>query len=149
MTNIYLLRTRDGFRPADADAVAAAKGFAVDEIYKAKITKPRSYQHHKLVMALLGLTYKNLPEKYENHWSTFLAFRKAIAIESGYCENIVSSTGEVYRIPKSLSYDALDEIEFAEVASAMIRVCAKILDMSAPDLAEELSGYAGFEGYEI
>jgi len=142
VAKVFLRRTLTGFAPADADAEEAMKGYKVGGIYRAEVVKPRSYQHHKLIMALLTLTYRNLPEKYESRWPSFDHFRKAVAVEAGHCEELVSSSGEIYRIPGSLSFDSLDEIQFTRVSAAMMTVCATILDMSEPELAGEVSRYA-------
>lgn len=142
MAKVFLKRTLAGFIPVDEDGAADIRAYKVGEIYRADIVKPRNYHHHKLIMALLSLTWKNLPEHYEQRWTSFDQFRKAIAVEAGYCEELISSQGEVYRIPGSLSYDALDELEFTKVSAAMMTVCATILDMSEPELAGEVSRYA-------
>lgn len=142
MAKVFLRRTLTGFAPADADAEEAMKGYKVGGIYRAEVVKPRSYQHHKLIMALLTLTYQNLPEKYEVLWPSFDSFRKAIALEAGHVEIVKRRDGEIVEIPGSLSYDALDEIGFTRVSAAMMTVCATILDMSEPELAGEVSRYA-------
>jgi hypothetical protein len=142
MARIFLKRTLAGFALADADGIELARKFKVGEVYRADIVKPRSLAHHRLIMALLQLTWQNLPEQYEGRWRSFEHFRKAMAIEAGHCDEIVSSAGEIYRVPGSLSFDALDESSFTTVSSAMMSVCAQILDMSQPDLAGEVSRYA-------
>lgn len=142
MARVFLKRTLSGFVPVDEDGAEDARKFAVGQIYRAEIVKPRSYQHHKLIMALLTLTYQNLPERLGGRWPSFDHFRKAIAVESGHCEELVSSQGEVYRIPGSLSFDSLDELAFTKVSAGMMTICAQILDMSEPELAGEVSRYA-------
>jgi hypothetical protein len=142
VADLFLKRTLSGFAPADEEAEAAVRGYKVGQIYRAKVTKPRSYAHHKLIMALLTLTYRNLPEQYESLWPSFDSFRKGIALDAGHCEEVITSTGEIFRIPGSLSYDALDELAFTKVSAAMMTVCARILDMSEPELAGEVSKYA-------
>lgn len=142
MADLFLKRTLSGFVAADEQAEAAVRGFKVNDIYRAKVVKPRSYQHHKLIMALLTLTYRNLPEKYESLWRSFDEFRKAIALEAGHVEIVKRRDGEIVEIPGSLSYDALDEIQFTRVSAAMMTVCANILDMSEPELSAEVSRYA-------
>jgi hypothetical protein len=151
VAELFLRRTLSGFAPADEQAEAAVRGFKVGGTYRAKVVKPRSYQHHKLIMALLTLTYRNLPEKIEINgnmvatadlWKSFDSFRRSIAIEAGHVEIVITRDGQAHNVPGSLSYDALDEIEFTRVSAAMMSVCAQILDMSEPELAGEVSRYA-------
>jgi hypothetical protein len=137
MARLYLRKTLTGFAPADEESRLLGRKFKRDEIYRADVVKPRSYQHHKLCMALLNLTYQN-QERYTN----FEIFRKAVALAAGHCEVIPTIDGELLTIPGSLSYDALDEVEFTKVMAAMMTVCCGILGMNAPELEAEVSKYA-------
>ena len=137
MARLYLKRTLSGFAPADEPSADIARKFKVGEIYRADIVKPRSYAHHKLCMALLNLTYSN-QERYGN----FDDFRKAVAMAAGHSREYVGIDGEIWREAGSLSYDALDEVEFTRVMAAMMTVCAQILDVTEPELAGEVSRYA-------
>ena len=136
MARLYLKKTLRGFEPADEPSMELWRKYKVGETYRADVVKPRSYQHHKLCFALLNLTYVN-----QERWSDFESFRKAVAIAAGHTEELVTVHGEIIRLPKSLSYDALDEVEFTQVFSAMMNVCAEILGLTAPELEPEVSRY--------
>lgn len=58
MAKLYLKRTLTGFAPADEASQEIARKYKVGEVYRADVVKPRSYQHHKLCFALLGLTFE-------------------------------------------------------------------------------------------
>ena len=137
MARLYLKRTLSGFVPADEPSAELARKYKTGEVYRADVVKPRSYQHHKLCMALLTLTYQN-QERYTN----FDMFRKAVALEAGHVNEIIKLDGEVVLEPGSLSYDALDEVEFTRVMASMMTICAQILDVTEPELAGEVSRYA-------
>lgn len=137
MARLYLRKTLRGFEPADEPSAQIARKFKLGEEYRADVVKPRSYHHHKLCFALLNLTYDN-QERYSN----FEDFRKAVAMAAGHTEELVTLHGEIVRLPASLSYDALDEIEFTRVFGAMMTVCAQILGMENPELEAEVSKYA-------
>jgi hypothetical protein len=128
--------------PADADAEQIMKGYKLNAIYRADVVKPRNYEHHKLIMALLTLTYRNLPEKYDGLWPSFDSFRKSVAFDVGHRDSFPLRDGTIVEGPGSLSYDALDEIEFTRVSAAMMTWCAETLDLSEPELAGEVSRYA-------
>ncbi|MCC7463318.1 MAG: DUF1367 family protein [Gammaproteobacteria bacterium] len=135
---LFLRKTVSGFAPADEAARDAWQKYKLGEIYRADITKPRSYQHHKLCMALLSLTFQN-----QDKYASFEHFRKAVAIEAGHVEELITLQGEVLLQPKSISYDALDEVEFTKVFGAMMTVCCRILgDIGADELEAEVSRYA-------
>jgi len=143
MAQIFLKRTLRGFEPVDEVGQESARKYAIGNIYRAEIVKPRSYQHHKLAMALLSLTYSNLPERYERQWPTFKAFRRAIAEAAGHVDEYVTLEGEVRRTGRSLSYDSIpDEVEFGTVMADMMTICAKILEVEVPELSAEVARYA-------
>lgn len=136
MARLFLKKTLRGFEPADEPSMEIFRKYKVGEIYRGDVVKPRSYQHHKQCFALLNLTYSN-----QERWNTFENFRKAVAIAAGHTEELMTVHGELIRLPKSLSYDSLDEIEFTQVFGAMMTVCASILGLENPELEAEVSKY--------
>jgi hypothetical protein len=140
--DIFLRRTLTGFTPASEADAEAVRGYKVGLCYRAKVVKPRSYEHHKLAFALLTLTFSNLPEKYTGRWASLDSFRYGVAIDAGHCDELVSPNGEIFKVARSISFDALDQVEFQPIFAAMMTVCAAILDMSEPELAGEVSRYA-------
>lgn len=137
MARLYLTRTLSGFMPADEASRELWMKFKTGEVYRAEVVKPRSYQSHKLCMALLTLTFQN-----QERFTNFDAFRKAVAYEAGHRTNFTTLDGEVIEGPGSLSYDALDQVDFQRVFSAMMTVCCGILGLTAPTLEAEVSRYA-------
>ena len=137
MADLYLRKTATGFEPVDGASRDIWAKFKVGQVYRAKVVKPRSYQHHKLCMALLNLTFQN-----QERYADFEQFRRAVAVEAGHCDTLITLHGEVIQIPGSLSYEALDEVEFTKVFGAMMTVCANILGLTAPALEAEVSKYA-------
>lgn len=143
MSRMYLTKTLSGFIPADDASREAWKRFKNGEQYRADVVKPRNYQHHKHCLALLNLTYDNLPHYLEDRYPTFDSFRYAVAKKAGHSEEFVDLDGEITVLPKSISYDAIpDDVEFGRVMAAMMTVCARILDMAESELAGEVSRYA-------
>lgn len=143
MARIYLKRTLSGLVPADEPSMALLRKYKVGEVYRADIVKPRSYQHHKQIMALLTLTYENLPEKYAKSYPEFDMFRYAVALEAGHAEAFVTLQGEITSVPKSISFSAVpDDVEFGRIAAKMMTVCANILQTPEPELAIEVGRYA-------
>ena len=143
MARIFLKKTLAGFIPADEPSTEAARKYKIGETYRADVVKPRSYKEHCLCMALLSLTYENLPERYEHQWPTFKAFRRAVAEAAGHVEEYVTLDGEIRRNGLSLSYDSIpDNVDFGKVMADMMAVCAMILDTEVPELAAEVSRYA-------
>lgn len=139
MAHLYLKKTLTGFEPADDHARAMHKRYKLGEVYRAEVIKPRNYRFHCLCMALLNLTFEN-QERYTN----FDAFRKAVAVAAGHVDEMVTLDGEVIRLPKSISYDAIrDDVSFGRVMSQMMDVCCNILGgLAQHELQAEVAKYA-------
>lgn len=143
MARLYLKKTLTGFVCADDESMELHRKYKIGDVYRADVVKPRNYQHHKLCMYLLQLTYTNLPEIRTTQFPTFTLFRRAIAEASGHIEEYVTIEGEVRTMPGSLSYDAIpDDVEFGRVMGAMMTICARLLDIAESELAGEVSKYA-------
>lgn len=137
MARLYLKKTLSGFVPADEASHATSRKYKLGEAYRADVVKPRSYKHHKLAFSLLNLTFDN-----QDMYTDFEKFRKAVAIEAGHTEELILPGGEIVRLPKSISYDSLDEVEFTPVIAAMMTVCAGMLHgMGLEELEAEVSKY--------
>jgi hypothetical protein len=143
MARIYLTKTLSGFIPADEPSREIWRKYKGGETYRADVVKPRNYQHHKLCMALLTLTYNNLPERMHGQFPTFDTFRYAVAKAAGHFQKFIDLDGQETILPGSLSYDAIpDDVEFGRIMAAMMTVCATILDVAESQLAGEVSRYA-------
>src|SRR5690349_16294385 len=70
----------------------------------------------------IGLTFEN-----QDRYTDFTMFRKAVALAAEHVEELIGIDGTVTILPRSLSYDELDEIEFGQVMPKLMSVCANIL----------------------
>lgn len=139
MARVYLRKTLTGFSPADEESAELLRKYKLGEVYRADVVKPRSYRHHKMCMALLSLTFSN-----QETYSNFDDFRKAVTLAAGHSREFTSLDGEIIREVGSLSYDALDEVEFSELFPKMMAVCCHILKgIGEEELEAEVSKYAG------
>lgn len=137
--DIYLTRTLNGLVPSDDEAKAACKRWHIGETLKCSVRKPRDTANHRRYMGLLRLTFEN-----QDKYKAFEHFRAAVQVEAGHCDVIEGVGGRQFYIPKSVAYDALDEIEFnAKVMGPTMRVCAELLGgLDLGVLADEVGRYA-------
>lgn len=136
--DIFLTKALSGLVGADEEAKEAMKRWKVGETLKCSVKKPRDYRNHKRYFALLNLTFEN-----QERYTSFEHFRKAVQIAAGHVDELVTLEGEIVLIPKSIAYDALDEMEFSKVFGETMTVCAKILgELELHVLEEEVSRYA-------
>jgi hypothetical protein len=136
--DIFLTRTLNGLLPADEEAKQACKRWKLGETLKCSVRKPRDYTNHKRYFALLNLTFEN-----QDKYTSFEHFRKAVQIAAGHVDELITLEGELVFIPKSIAYDALDEMEFSKVMGETMTVCARILgDLELHELEREVARYA-------
>lgn len=136
--DIFLTRTLTGLTPADEEAKQAVRRWKMGETLKCSVRKPRDYRNHKRYFALLNLTFQN-----QERYTSFEHFRKAVQIAAGHVDELITIDGEVVFMPKSIAYDALDEMEFSKVFAETMTVCAKILgDLDLDELRIEVERFA-------
>lgn len=138
MARLFLKKTLSGFEPADEPSRQGCRKYKLGEVYRADIVRPRSYRHHCLGMGLLQLTYDN-----QDQYGDFETFRKAIARAAGHIIEYVDLRGQLCQEAASLSYDAIpDDVEFGNVLSSMLNVCAQLLHgIGVDELEQELLRY--------
>lgn len=123
MAELYLRRTGAGFLPETEADGARVKKFKPGEVVKAKISKPRNYENHKRLFALLQFIAAT-SELYD----TVEKALTALKILTGHCEFVPHpKTGELVAVPKSISYEAMDEVEFGEWFESAINATLKHL----------------------
>lgn len=136
--DIFLTRTLAGLVPADEAAKQAVRRWKIGETLKCSVRKPRDYKNHRRYFGLLNLTFAN-----QDKYTSFEHFRKAVQIAAGHVDELITLDGEITFIPKSIAYDALDEMEFSKVFAETMTVCAKILgDLDLDELRIEVERYA-------
>lgn len=110
MADIYLRRVAAGFVPdGDADHDRLRK-FKLGEVVRAKVSKPRNYEHHKKLFALLRFIAEN-----SDVYNTERKALTVLKILTGHVEFIADPrTGELVAQPDSINYESMDQIEFAE-----------------------------------
>jgi hypothetical protein len=136
--SIFVTKTLNGLVPADDEAKEVLRKFKLGDTLRAEVKKPRNYQHHKMFFALLTMTFEN-----QDSYKSFEHFRKAVLIEAGHVDEIITLDGEIVLIPKSIDYSTLDEIEFSKVFNEAMAVCARILgDLDLYELEQEVMRHA-------
>ena len=128
-------------RPADglSQERLRAKGFHVGDVVFCEMKKPRNPGFHRLAHALGKLVAENI-EDFEgmSAHSTI----KRLQLEAGVaCEEIayrINGMSVIQRIPRSLSFESLDDGEFHEVFGAICRHIAANYwkDLTAEEVAK-------------
>lgn len=143
MAKILLRKRLDGsLYPMDEEAEGVLKRCKAGRDVWCEIRVARNPKHHRLYFGLLSLAYSNLPERYAAIWATPEKFRKMVELEAGHSEDVTDRHGVIHAVPKSIAWDAMDQLEFDTLFPRVMGICADILRMESSELANELERYA-------
>jgi hypothetical protein len=141
MARLLLRRTLSGFVPDDEASAELARKFAVNETYKAEVTKPRNLKMHRRYWALVTMVFHNCDQ-----FKSVEQCHQYLKLRAGHSTTVVSkTTGEVYLVPDSIAFDKLDDTGFQEFWNKIVGViCEEIIPgLSADDLQLELEKLCG------
>lgn len=121
--------------PATEDDAELLTKIKLGQVVKLKLTRPRNYQFHKKLMALMRIAfdYWTPPEHGEGSAlkekitieRNFDRFRHDITILAGFYDATYRLNGDVRIEAKSISFGSMDEDEFEKLYSACIQVILK------------------------
>lgn len=132
---MYLVKLKSGhYAPYDDKDYDLSKKIPEGDVIKG--TKSRNFKFHKKAFALLNLGFEN-QDKFE----LFEVYRKVIIIRSGFYDEAPTKDGEVYYIPKSLSFENMSAESFEEWYEATLNIIAKDLETAPDKVNAEIAGF--------
>lgn len=114
---LFLLNTSQGLKPCYDKDYEEKKKLKIGETYVAEIKKARNIQFHRKYFSLINLAWEYQNEKVVDlYHGSIDHFRKSVEVCAGWCETIYSiPRKELIEIPKSISFDKMDEFEFRDL----------------------------------
>lgn len=109
---IQVVKNLNGtLKPAYDSDYESFKKIPLNEIIEIEYKKQRNIRFHRKLFSLLNLAYSN-----QNMFDNLEDMRYCLMLEFKFSEIKVNKlTGEIFKIPKSLQFNKMDEIEFNEV----------------------------------
>jgi hypothetical protein len=134
---LHVIKTQTGLKPAyDSDYEIYSK-IPLNEVFEIEYRKPRNLLFHRKYFALMKLAFEN-----QTDYRNLNELRRDISIVAGYYDEVVNKvTGEVYKMPKSISFAQMDEIEFSELYERTKDVICKWLGVTDESIEEEIYQY--------
>lgn len=129
---IYLRVVKGALQPdSQQDAeLLRARGYHIGDVLRAELKKPRNPRFHKLVMALLQLVLDN-----QEGLQTIDQLLTVVKIKLGRAQPFIDSAkGKTYWVPESISFDAMDDGQFAEFWKDL---CTLVANDYLPDMTRE------------
>lgn len=135
----FVIRTLSGLQPctsSDYDNLMLSK-LKLGEVYEVEIKKKRNYEFHKKFFSLLKLVHEN-QNKLEG--ISIDGLRAYMTMKAGFYETYTTDKGS-FTLPKSISFSAMDNIEFEQFYNAVIDVAISLIDCNREDLIEAIINY--------
>ena len=135
---IYLRVAKGALVPADnyAASLLRSRGYAMNDLLAAELVKPRNPRFNRLVHRIGQLVVANI-ESFAN-LDAHQAIKRLQIEGKVFCEEIgiqVANYGTVIQlIPRSLSFESLDEGEYQQAARG---ICRTIAERYWPELDED------------
>jgi hypothetical protein len=144
MTEIFLRKVQGVLVPDSESDVEKLAAIANGETIRADIKRPRNIKFHRRYFALLDVLFDIFePAATEHKGKPVMKhrerFRHDIAIATGHYELVVNIKGEVRAEAKSISFAAMDDIEFAALYSSTINY--GLLHIAKGKTREELENW--------
>ena len=125
-------RTYTGWEPVDEQANKILRRYKFGELAELENTIKRNVGFHRKFFAVLNLTFKN-QDKAEN----MTDFRYYILIKSGHYHLILDGMDAI-KVPDSISFENMDDIEFQLLYNDVFNVCLRILGCKSEELELQL-----------
>lgn len=114
--DICVINTPDGFKPFDDSDHEKKKRLKLWGVYKVKVTLFRNYAFHKKYFKLVTLAWEFLNEQSQRFFGSKESFRKTVEVAAGNVERVYNTSMKAWvETPKSISFDSMEEEEFAEL----------------------------------
>jgi len=132
---MYLVKGKSGtYSPYDDGDYESSKKIKIGSIVKCN--QARNYEFHKKVFALLNLGFSN-----QDRYTNFNLYRKVITIKAGYFDMVDGKAGKTFYIPKSISFEAMSQIEFQKFYDAVLLVISAEMETKPDDIQVELNSF--------
>jgi len=113
------------WEPATDKDKELAAAWKAGDIVVFQVRKPRNGQHHKLMFALIGLVWQNLPEKFEGVITSKDGLLDELKFQVGHVDTHRTLGGKTVYKPQSIAFDAMDQAAFRVFFDDVVEVICK------------------------
>lgn len=135
---IQVVKNLNGtLKPAYDSDYESFKKIPLNEIIEIEYKKQRNIRFHRKLFSLLNLAYSN-----QNIFDNLEDMRYCLMLECNLSEIKVNRlTGEIFKVPKSLQFAKMDEVEFNEVYNTLKQYICEWLGVTNEQINEEIEQY--------
>ncbi len=132
---IRLMKVPQGLVAYDEESAQIIKKWPVATFILAEAVRPRNYEHHKKMFALLEIVLKNT-DHFESIDETLEYFK----IKTGQYK-IMKVGDKYYPITKSISFGSMSQDEFNLFYDKAIQVALDLLRIDQEELAQQIAQF--------
>lgn len=134
---IQVVKNLGSLKPAYNSDYENFKNIPNNEIFEIEYKKKRNIKFHRKFFSLLNLYFDN-----QQLFTNFEDLRYCLLLESGVSEEKTNPlTGEVFKVPKSLQFQKMDEIEFNNVYEKVKNTICILLGVENEEIEQEINQY--------
>lgn len=105
---LLLAKTLHGLAPGDDEAKEQLRRLKLGQLVRCDVKRVRNGAHHRKMFALLNTVWQATGQ-----WPTVDNLLTELKFRLGHTDEfLMVSTGEIFRIPRSISFSAMDQAEF-------------------------------------
>lgn len=126
--------------PVDHAGEEALRQLKFGDVVTVEVKKPRNSKHHRLYWALIGIVHHN-----QDRYETTEQLHSALKIAAGHYDLLTMPSGQEYKIPRSIAFDKMDQVEFSQFYDRVCDLIAKhfLPGVSVEDLKAEVEQMIG------
>jgi hypothetical protein len=133
---LMLTRTFNGLKATYNTDLELLSKLEVGQSYLAEIKKPRNILFHRKFFALLNLLFDN-----QDVHDDIDELRSDLLINIGCYKEKPNLDGEVIKIPLSISFSKMDEVEFSKMYEKSKTFIMKYLKITNEQISEQIEQY--------
>lgn len=134
MADLYLTRTIAGLAAVDDAGKDILRKIKLGRMVRCEITQPRNIQHHRKFFALLNTVWAAAGD-----WTTVDDLLIELKIKLGVTTDVViRESGEVVKIIGSISFAAMDQLEFEKFYEKAIQALCLMAGGIDSDMLRQL-----------
>lgn len=121
VADVMLHKRLNGLFPCDDASAEVVRALGQGEIIRATVRKPRNVKFHRKFFALLQLV-NDATDKWPNVEQLLVELKFRL----GHVDTVQLSTGELVRLPRSISFAKMDDTEFAQFFDRSLKVLCEM-----------------------
>ena len=125
---LQVICTTNGLVPLGDDSYEEKRKLRVGQVYECEVKVVRNYRFLKKAFALLNAAWSLMSERQQAGWRSKEGFRNYLTVAAGHYDTYYNQRLQAFvELPRSWSFDKMDEAEFSNLYDRMKDVIFTVL----------------------